>query len=348
LRALTVRPGVADSARLDDVPDPPAADGTVLVRTRAVGICGTDIEIIEGKYGWPPPGRDRLVLGHESLGIVEHAPADAGLRAGDLVVGIVRRPDPVPCRFCAVGEWDMCANGRYTERGIKAHDGYCAERFRIEPSFAVKVDAALGDLGVLLEPASVVAKAWDHAEKIGRRSRAWDPRTALVTGAGPIGLLASLMARQRGLDLHVYDRATAGPKPELVRDLGATYHCGDISVLDALEPDVVIECTGAPVVIAAVLTRSAASGVTCLAGVSSGGYTIDLDVGSVNREMVLENDAIFGSVNANRAHYEMAADALAKADRGWLTRLISRRVPLARWQDAITRQPDDVKVVITF
>jgi len=102
------------------------------------------------------------------------------------------------------------------------------------------------------------------------------------------------------------------------------------------------------VVIAAVLTRSAASGVTCLAGVSSGGYTIDLDVGSVNREMVLENDAIFGSVNANRAHYEMAADALAKADRGWLTRLISRRVPLARWQDAITRQPDDVKVVITF
>jgi D-arabinose 1-dehydrogenase-like Zn-dependent alcohol dehydrogenase len=136
---------------------------------------------------------------------------------GDLIVGIVRRPDPVPCRFCAAGEWDMCANGRYTERGIKEHDGYCAEHFRIEPAFTVKVDPALGELGVLLEPASVVAKAWDHAERIGRRSRAWEPRTALVTGAGPIGLLASLMGRQRGLAVHVYDRASSGPKPELVR-----------------------------------------------------------------------------------------------------------------------------------
>ena len=348
MRALTVRPGVAGSARLEDIPDPPTTDGSVLVRTRAIGVCGTDIEIIDGKYGWPPAGRDRLVLGHESLGVVEDAPDDSGLRPGDLIVGIVRRPDPVPCRFCAAGEWDMCANGRYTERGIKEHDGYCAERFRIEPAFTVKVDPALGELGVLLEPASVVAKAWDHAERIGRRSRAWEPRTALVTGAGPIGLLASLMGRQRGLAVHVYDRATSGPKPELVRALGATYHSGDISTLNTLEPDVVIECTGAPSVIAAMLTRSAASGVTCLAGVSSGGSTIDLDIGSVNREMVLENDAIFGSVNANRAHYEMAAQALAQADRGWLTRLISRRVPLDRWQDAMTHQADDVKVVITL
>ena len=345
---MTVRPGVANSARLDDIPDPPAVDGAVLVRTRAVGVCGTDIEILQGKYGWPPPGRERLVLGHESLGVVEQAPAGSGLHEGDLVVGIVRRPDPVPCRFCAVGEWDMCANGRYTERGIKEHDGYCAERFRIEPAFAVRVDPALGELGVQLEPASVVAKAWDHAEKIGRRSRAWEPRTALVTGAGPIGLLASLMGRQRGLDVHVYDRATTGPKPELVHDLGATYHNREISALDTLEPDVVIECTGAAEVIAAMLTRSGASGVTCLAGVSSGGHTIDLDVGSVNREMVLDNDAIFGSVNANRAHYEMAARSLAQADRGWLTRLISRRVPLDQWQEATAHQPDDVKVVITL
>jgi threonine dehydrogenase-like Zn-dependent dehydrogenase len=348
LRALTVRPGAAGSARLDDVPEPGIADGSVLVRTRAIGVCGTDVEILKGQYGWPPPGRDRLVLGHESLGEVEQAPADSELRPGDLVVGIVRRPDPVPCRFCAAGEWDMCANGLYTERGIKQRDGYCAERFRIEPSFAVKVDASLGELGVLLEPASVVAKAWDHTERIGHRSRAWAARTALVTGAGPIGLLAAMMGRQRGCEVHVFDRATTGPKPQLVRDLGAVYHTGDIADLESLAPDVAIECTGAPTVIAHFLTRSATGGITCLAGVSSGGYRIDLDVGSVNRELVLENDAIFGTVNANRAHYELAADALARAERPWLERLISRRVPIDRGQEAIDRQAEDVKVVITF
>ena len=343
-----MHPGVAGSARLDDVADPPVSDGSVLVRTLAVGVCGTDIEILEGKYGFPPAGRDRLVLGHESLGAVIDAPAGSALTAGDLVVGIVRRPDPVPCRFCAVGEWDMCANGRYTERGIKERDGYCSDRFRLEPSFAVKVDAALGDLGVLLEPTSVVAKAWDHAEKIGGRSRAWAPKTALITGAGPIGLLAALIGVQNGLDVHVFDRVAAGLKPHLVRDLGATYHSGDFGGLASLAPDVIIECTGAPAVIAEVMTRSAASGVICLAGVSSGGYKIDLDIGSLNRELVLENDAIFGSVNANRGHYEMAAQALARADRGWLTRLISRRVPIDRWQDAMHHEVDDVKVVITF
>jgi threonine dehydrogenase-like Zn-dependent dehydrogenase len=348
LRSLTVQPGVANSARLDDLPEPAVTDGTVVVRTRAIGICGTDAEIINGQYGWPPPGRERLVLGHESLGEVIEAPADSGLRAGDLVVGIVRRPDPVPCRFCAAGEWDMCANGRYTERGIKERDGYCSERFRIEPEFAVKVDSSLGDLGVLLEPASVVAKAWDHIEKIGRRSRAWSPRVALITGAGPIGLLAALIAVQRGLDVHLFDRAERGAKSQLARDLGATYHSGELSSFDAVTPDVIIECTGAPAVVAGILTRSAPAGITCLVGVSSVGHKIAIDVGSVNRELVLENDAIFGSVNANRSHYDAGAQTLARADRGWLTRVISRRVPIEQWREAIRREPDDVKVVIAL
>jgi len=86
----------------------------VLVETLAVGVCGTDLEIISGAYGWAPPGHDRLVLGHESLGRVLDAPAGAAVVAGDLVVGIVRRPDPVPCANCAVGEWDFCRNGKYT------------------------------------------------------------------------------------------------------------------------------------------------------------------------------------------------------------------------------------------
>src|SRR5499427_10324912 len=175
MRAITVSPGLADSARLDDVPEPPPADGAVLVRSLALGVCGTDREILSGAYGTAPPGEGRLVLGHESLGQVELAPPGCGFSEGDLVVGIVRRPDPVPCPACAVGEWDMCRNGRYTERGIKERNGYGAERFRLESEFAVRVDPGLGLLGVLLEPASIVAKAWDHTERIGHRSRAWKP-----------------------------------------------------------------------------------------------------------------------------------------------------------------------------
>src|ERR1700757_2386163 len=228
MRAITVSPGVAHSARLEDIPDPPESDGPVLVRTLALGVCGTDREILDGRYGSAPPGQQRLVLGHESLGAVEAAPNGCGLAPGDLVVGIVRRPDPEPCIACAAGEWDMCRNGRYTERGIKDRHGFGAERFRIEPEFAVKLDPALGILGVLLEPASIVAKAWDHVDRIGGRAHSWQPRRLLVTGAGPIGLLAALIGAQRGLDVHVFDRATSGAKPQLVRDLGATYHNGDV------------------------------------------------------------------------------------------------------------------------
>ena len=130
MRALTVVPGQADSARLDEVDEPDAGDGDVLVETRLIGVCGTDLEIVRGEYGWAPVGRERLILGHESLGRVLSAPATSGLAAGDLVVGIVRRPDPVPCANCAVGEWDMCRNGRYRERGIKELHGFASERQR--------------------------------------------------------------------------------------------------------------------------------------------------------------------------------------------------------------------------
>ena len=211
MKALTVLPLTAGSARLDDIDEPPLSDGPVLVETLAVGVCGTDIEITSGAYGWAPPGRDRLVLGHESLGRVLEAPAGAPVAAGDLVVGIVRRPDPVPCANCAVGEWDFCRNGQYTERGIKQRDGYCSERYRIEPDFVVKIDPALGRCGVLLEPTSVVAKAWEQVDRIGGRAH-WAPTRAVITGAGPIGLLAALIGVQRGMEVHVLDQVTSGPE----------------------------------------------------------------------------------------------------------------------------------------
>jgi threonine dehydrogenase-like Zn-dependent dehydrogenase len=346
MRAITVVPGQVGSAQLDEVPEPPEADGPVLVDTLAIGVCGTDAEIVAGAYGWAPEGRDRLVLGHESLGRVREAPPDCGLAAGDLVVGIVRRADPVPCANCAMGEWDMCRNGQYTERGIKQRDGFASERYAIHPEHAVKVAPALGRLGVLLEPASVVAKAWEHIERIGSRA-GWAPRRVLVTGAGPIGLLAALLGVQRGLDVHVLDHVQSGPKPQLVADLGATYHSG--SVADACAgADVVIECTGVGQLVFDAMADLAPGGIVCLAGVSAAGRELSVDPGALNRAMVLGNEVVFGSVNANRRHYQAGADALARADATWLGRLVSRRVPLDQWSDAMAHQPDDVKVVIDF
>jgi threonine dehydrogenase-like Zn-dependent dehydrogenase len=191
----------------------------------------------------------------------------------------------------------------------------------------------------------VVAKAWEQVGRIGQRSAAWDPRVALITGAGPVGLLAALMAKQRGYEVHVYDRNERGLKPDIVRDLGATYHCLDLS---GLEPDIVIECTGAASVVLDVMGCNGPLGIVCLTGVSSGGHKLDFDIGDLNRTMVLENDLVFGTVNANRRHYAAAAEALAKADKTWLERLITRRLPLDRWQEAFERRPDDVKTVIDF
>ena len=175
MKAITVEPHNRGRPVWRTFPNRTSATGRCSWRPIAVGVCGTDVEIVEGKYGWAPQGKKRLVLGHESLGRVLDPGPSGALRKGDLVVGIVRRPDPVPCPNCAVGEWDMCRNGQYTERGIKAIDGFMSERWRIEPEYAMKVDRSLGLLGVLLEPTTVVTKAWEQVAAVGHRAF-WEPR----------------------------------------------------------------------------------------------------------------------------------------------------------------------------
>jgi glucose 1-dehydrogenase len=345
VRAFAVTPGKANSLALVDVPEPPPGDGEVLVETIAIGVCGTDREIIAAEYGAAPAGSDLLILGHESLGRVIDDPT-GGLRPGDLVAGIVRRPDPVPCPNCAVGEWDMCSNGRYTERGIKQVDGFMAERWRIEPDYAVRVDNNLGMLGVLLEPATVVAKAWEHIAAIGRRTF-WDPRTVLVVGAGPIGLLAALIGVQLGGDVHVLDRATSGPKPALVTQLGGTYHTGAITDL-GLRPHIVVECTGVVELVVQAMDTVSPGGIICLTGIGSATGPGTASAATLANDVVLKNIAVFGSVNANRRHYYRAATALAKADPSWLEQLVTRRVRPDAVQQALQRAPDDIKVIMEF
>jgi glucose 1-dehydrogenase len=345
MKVMSLIPGRPGSALTAESPDPPPAEGAVLAEGLLVGICGTDAEILGGA-GLPPRGGPRLVIGHESLGRVLEAPADAPVRPGDLVVGMVRRPDPVPCPACAAGQWDFCANGQYTERGIKGLDGYGATRWRVGPRFAVKIPDRLGDLGTLTEPGSIVAKAWEQIDRIAARGPGpGAARVALVTGAGPIGMLAALLGVQRGYRVHVFDRIAAGPKPALSAALGATYHHGPAAGLD-LRPDVVLECTGAGELVAELAGQLAPAGVMCLIGISSARRRLPVDMSRVGASMVLANSVVFGTVSATRRHYEQAVDALARADPAWLGGLISRRVPLSSWPQALTRQPGDVKVAV--
>jgi len=345
MKAITVEPGKADTTRYEDIPEPDVRDGSIVVEAVASAVCGTDVEITEGKYGWAPPGRTRLVLGHESLGRVIDPGPRSSFKKGDLVTGIVRRPDPVPCPNCAVGEWDMCRNGRYTERGIKEIDGFMSERWRIEPEYAIQVAPSLGILGVLLEPTTVIIKALEQVQAVGQRAY-WEPRTVLVTGAGPIGLLAAGVTSLGGYEVHVLDRVESGLKPDLVRALGAEYHSGKVLDLE-FEPDVIVECTGVGSVIAESVQRLGAGGILCLTGVGAGGIG-NWPLGDVAAAAVLKNNVVVGSVNANKRHWYKASKRLASLDRTWLSRLITRYEKPENFKAALKRQPDDIKVVIQF
>lgn len=341
MRALSVRSnGHGGTLVLDDVPEPSPQDGELLVAALALGVCGTDRHIVETGPRQTPEGRTGLILGHESLGRVLEAPAGSSVTPGDLVVGIVRRPDPVPCAFCAVGQFDLCENGRFTERGILGRDGFGSERFRLEAEYAVRVDPALGPAGVLLEPTSVVAKAWEQLDHAARRPR----RRALILGAGPIGLLAAFLAVQRDLDVHVVDRVAHGPKPRQVRALGATYHSSPESVRGTF--DAVVECSGA--LIAEAVERTAPGGVACLVGAGDVRSAGAINLADLARRLISRNRTVMGTVNSNRRHFESAHAALRRADRAWLDGLVTDCVPLENWRAAFDTGPDRIKAVIDF
>ena len=346
MKAITVEPKKPGTTRLEEVPEPDARDGSVLVEAIAVGVCGTDVEIAEGKYGWAPPGQTRIVLGHESLGRVLDPGPSSGLHKGDLVVGIVRRPDPVPCPNCAVGEWDMCRNGQYTERGIKQIDGFMSERWRIEPEYAIKVDPALGILGVLLEPTTVVTKAWEHVLAVGQRAF-WEPKTVLVTGAGPIGLLGAMVGKQLGLEVHVLARTKPGPSPNWCAPW-ARPTTPVTSPRWGLRRMSSWSARGSGRSSPSRSPSSGPSGVVCLTGVGHGGAVPKIATATVASAAVLKNNVVFGSVNANKRHWYKAGEALARADHAWLARLITRRERPEDFAKALERRSDDIKVVIQF
>jgi len=346
MRALTVEPGKKETLAITDVADPKSEHpDALLVKTLAIGLCGTDREIIEGGHGSPPAGDRNLVLGHESLGEVLKAPSGSSFKPGDLVAGIVRRPDPLPCQSCAAGEWDMCQNGEFTERGIKGAHGFASERFTLRERFAVAVPKELRETGVLLEPASIVAKAWEQIDRIVSHMP-YRPRRALVTGAGPIGLLAALMGVQRHYDVSVLDHARNDNKLRLVQELGGHYLLAMQQMSGA--PEIVVECTGAAQVVIDVCRASSRNGIVCLTGIAGGHGSAKFSAASFNNDLVLENDIVFGTVNANRRHYQAGLEALQRAPKGFLESMLTRRLPVERFAEAFEKKPGDIKTTLEW
>ncbi len=352
MRAVVITPGQKASNRLVEVPDPTPKSGEALIGVLSVGVDGTDDELVSGQYGQAPEGEDQLIIGHESLGRVVEPAGD--LPAGQLVAAIVRRPDPVPCLNCAHDEWDYCLNGQYTERGIQGRHGFLAEYYTEHPRYPVRVPDELERVGMLVEPTTISVKAFEQVEVIQRRLT-WQPQRALVTGAGPIGLLAAAVLALRGLEVVVYNRSESGPKVDLTRELGAQYvAAGSVELGHDLASeygpfDVAIEATGFSPLAFRLLDTVGHNGVAVLTGVSGGDRTAELPVDHLNLEAVLQNKVLVGTVNADRGNFEQAVEDLVQVEQrwpGWLERMITLRPPLERYREALDRGPQDVKAVV--
>ncbi|HKV29726.1 MAG TPA: glucose 1-dehydrogenase [Candidatus Dormibacteraeota bacterium] len=355
MRAVAVTPMRAGSARQVELPIPTVARGTAVMRVLEVGIDGTDTEINGGLYGEAPPGSDFLVIGHEALSVIEAVGEGvSGFTPGDLVVSTVRRPDD--CPNCRAGESDMCLFGRYTERGIKGAHGYMGEYYAEAPAFMLKIPPVLRPFAVLLEPLSIVEKATYQAWKIQERM-VWEPKRAVVLGAGPIGILCTILLRLRGLEVHVYAKAPPDTlQGRILRDLGASYASvvdhPVTGIKDELgQIDFMLEGTGNSTVAFEAMAQLGINGVLCLTGVSGGSSSIEIPADVINLQMVLGNRLAFGSVNANRRYFEMGVQHFQQAERQWpgiFERLITRRVPFDEFMSALDRRPEDIKTLLTI
>lgn len=338
MKAIAVFPGKANSVHLAEMPAPKVSDvgdgRGVLVRVLRVGVDGTDKEINAAEYGRAPEGYDFLVIGHESFGQVEAVgPNVTGLKPGDYVVATVRRPGG--SIYDQIGTYDMTTDNTYYERGINLRHGYLAEYYVDEPAYIVKVPQGLREVGVLLEPMTVVEKGIAQAYEIQRRLRVWRPLRAAVMGAGTIGLLATLALRLRGLAVTTFALAE---KPnlnaELIESIGAHYESTkNVPILEGSQEfgpfDIIFEATGFSPVVFESMQALAKNGVLVLSSVTGGDRRVEVPADKINLEFVLGNKVMVGTVNANREYFEIGVKDMAQAESeypGWLGRLLTHPI----------------------
>jgi threonine dehydrogenase-like Zn-dependent dehydrogenase len=338
MKAIAVRPGTPGSVHLAELTRPSVDDVPngrgVLVKVLRVGVDGTDKEINAAEYGAAPHGHNFLVLGHESFGRVEAVGARVTeVRPGDYAVATVRRPGT--SIYDQIGMNDMTTDDTYFERGISLRHGYLTEYYVDDAEFIVKVPAGLKEVGVLLEPMTVVEKGINQAYEIQRRLRVWKPRRAAVMGAGTIGLLATLILRLRGLDVTTF-ALTQKPylNSDLIETIGARYvSTQETPILNGAGKygpfDLVFEATGYSPVVFESMRALGKNGVLVLSSVTGGERKIEVPADKINLEFVLGNKVMVGTVNANREYFESGVRDLSQAELeypGWLKRLLTHPV----------------------
>ena len=356
MKAIAVKPGVPNSVHLAELPAPTVNDipngRGVLVRVLRVGVDGTDKEINAAEYGQAPHGYDFLIVGHESFGQVEAVgPNVAEVKPGDYVVATVRRPGS--SIYDLIGTNDMTTDDTYFERGINLRHGFMSQYYVDDAEFIVKVPQGLKEVGVLLEPATVVEKGIVQAYEIQRRLRVWRPKRAAVMGAGTIGLLATLVLRLRGLDVTTFGLT---PKTylnsDLIEAIGARYQSTlAVPVIEAAPFDIIFEATGFSPIVFESMQALAKNGVLVLSSVTGGDRKVEVPADKINLEFVLGNKVMVGTVNANREYFELGVKDMAQAEAeypGWLGRLLTHPVRgLEKYLelfDKLTNAKDAIKV----
>jgi threonine dehydrogenase-like Zn-dependent dehydrogenase len=351
MKAIVVKPQVSGSMHMRDMPDPKMAPDQVAVRMLRVGLCGTDAEIDKGMYGTAPDGDEYLIVGHENFGVVEDVGKRVkGWKPGDLVVATVRRPCGA-CANCKAGENDMCRSGGYTERGIMRRHGYMAEYYVDSPQYLHRVPKAVRDVGVLLEPLSVVEKGIDHALLLQRRMRNWKPRLALVTGPGPIGLLGVAVAKALGAH-PVILTGTRDNRLKIGLELGADHviNARTENVVEAVRKlnggkgvDYVVECSGAPNAVNEAVRMVNRGGKVCLAAFPHEETPVDV------AHIVRNNIYLFG-IRGEGKSATHRAEAFMSQKRFDATKVHTHTFPLEDLPTAIKyareRIDDAIKVVV--
>ncbi|MGA9996608.1 MAG: glucose 1-dehydrogenase [Pyrinomonadaceae bacterium] len=360
MKAIAVLPGVPNSIHLTELPAPTvdevASGRGVLVRVLRVGVDGTDKEINAAEYGQAPEGYNFLIIGHESFGQVEAVgPNVTELELGDYVVATVRRPGH--SIYDLIGTNDMTTDDTYFERGINLRHGYLCEHYVDDADFIVKIPQGLKEVGVLLEPMTVVQKGITQAYEIQRRLRVWHPKRAAVMGAGTIGLFATLVLRLRGIDVTTF---ALNQKPyrnaDLVEAIGARYESTkDLSVLDGAKKygpfDIIFEATGFSPLAFDCMQALGKNGVLVLSSVTGGDRKVEVPSDKINLGFVLGNKVMVGTVNANREYFEAGVKDMAQTEAeytGWLKQLLTHSVKgLENYKelfDNLTNAKDAIKV----
>lgn len=357
MRAVAVLPGTPQSLHIrEDVPEPSPKPYEAVVRVHSAGTCATDIELHQGNVGRAPEGCDYLVIGHENLGTVEHAPRGSKVKPGDLVISTLRRPCGDYCRPCLTGEQDMCVTGHFEERGIAGLHGFMCEAYAEDPFYLVRVPPQLAETATLAEPLSILEKGIDHAMRIQSRF-SWEPKKALVMGAGPVGILGAAALRLRGYDVIVASlESEGGFKDKLLADAGIRYVCARTTSIAEITrgadaQDIVIDASGSEMAVPSAIEALGPGGICVLASVTRGSRPITVDIATVNRNLVLGNRVILGTVKAGRRHFEMAVRDLETIESrrpGWLAALVTRRLPFERALEAMARTGEEIKTVLQF